>query len=154
MRVLRLTLVAVFIYSCSSDVKTGDQLSSEQKAYLHKLGLLDKHEKVHLFNSQAGFNGWKQGGNFFSDRRISSYWIDEQDTTKTKINSAYYTEVDTIWRYPKFNALTLSSYLEVHQKNGKKFKVYVSADSLQTWRFFNKSLEAWYKQRDATEAKH
>jgi hypothetical protein len=142
-------LVFVFLIqtSCSSDIKKGDQLSRKQKKYIKELGLIKKGEEIILFDSQGGgMNGWKQSGNFFTDKRISAYWIDN-DSTLTTIKSAYYSDIDTIWRYPKFNAWTLASYLEVHQMNGEKFKVYVGADSVQTWKFFNRALEEWDKQR-------
>ncbi len=148
--IIHLIFIALFLTSCSSELKTGDQLSSKQKNYLIQLGLIDNEEKIILFDSQGGgLEGWKKSGNFFSDKRISAYWIDDNDSTLTTVKSAYYSEVDTIWRYPKFNAWTMASYLEVHQTNGEKFKVYVDADSIQTWKFFDRAVEEWDKQRKA-----
>ena len=124
-------------------METGEDLSAESKEYIKSLGLLDSGERIIMFDSQGGINGVKTSGNFFTDRRIASYWIAGRDTTKTIIDYAYYADIDTIWRYPKFRSLTLASYLEGHRRDGRRFKVYVSADSIGTWQFFNGALEEW-----------
>jgi len=147
--IFRLTLVVVglVVLSCDKDLDTGDDLSTQDKEFIKGLGILDKDESIILFDSQGGgFNGLRTSGNFFTDKRIASYWIDDRDTTKTNIDFAFYTDIDTIWRYPKFKSLTLASYLEVHRRNGTNFKVYVSADSTTTWDFFNRALLEWSRK--------
>jgi hypothetical protein len=141
---LALGLTGFLATACGSKLETGNDLSGTDKAFIRSLGLLDSGEHIILFDSQGGgFNGLKTSGNFFTDKRIASYWIDRRDSSQTNVESAFYTDVDTIWRYPKFRSLTLASYLEVHRRDGTKFKVYVSADSVGTWNFFNKALEEW-----------
>ena len=135
--------------SCGNDIDTGNDLSKKEQAFLRKLRVLDRDETVILFDSQAGvLDAVEQSGNFFTDKRIASYWIDEYDSSKTNVNYAFYADIDTIRRYPKYKSLTLASYLEVHRRNGTKFKVYVSADSAGTWKFFNRALEEWNKGRN------
>jgi hypothetical protein len=144
---LTLVVVGLVISSCDRDLDTGDDLSKEDKEFIKKLGILDGDESIILFDSQGGgFDGLKTSGNFFSDKRIASYWIDKRDTAKSSIDYAFYADIDTIWRYPKFKSLTYASYLEVHRRNGTKFKVYVSADSTRTWDFFNKALQEWSRK--------
>jgi len=146
--IFRMTLVVVglVVSSCDKDLDTGDDLSKEDREFIKGLGILDNDESIILFDSQGGgFNDLKTSGNFFSDKRIASYWIDKRDTTKTSIDYAFYADIDTIWRYPKFS-LTYASYLEVHRRNGTKFKVYVSSDSTRTWDFFNKALQEWSRK--------
>jgi hypothetical protein len=144
-----LVVVLLVTASCGNDVDTGNDLSKKERAFLRKLHILDKDEVVILFDSQAGvFNAVEQAGNFFTDKRIVSYWIDEHDSSKTTVDYAFYADIDTIRRYPKYKSLTLSSYLEVHRRNGTKFNVYVSADSAGTWKFFNRALEEWTKVRN------
>jgi hypothetical protein len=135
--------------SCSQDFKSEKQLSTDEKKFIKQLGILDDGEQIILFDSQAGelFNSTETSGNFFTDRRIASYWIDGRDEAKSHVEFAFYHEVDTIWRYPKYGSLTLASYLEVHRKNGTKFKVYVDGDSGKTWYFFNRALETWNEGR-------
>jgi hypothetical protein len=148
--VFRLTLtVGLLISSCGKDLSTSDDLSKEDKEFIQKLGILEGDETIILFDSQGGgFNGLKTSGNFFSDKRIASYWIDKRDTTKTSIDYAFYADIDTIWRYPKFKSLTYASYLEVHRRDGTKFKVYVDADSTRTWDFFNRALQEWSRKNE------
>jgi hypothetical protein len=81
-------------------------------------------------------------------KELPSYWIDEYDSSKTSVDYAFYADIDTIQRHPKYKSLTLSSYLEVYRRNGTKFKVYVSADSASTWKFFNHALKEWNKNRN------
>lgn len=129
---------------CSCGIKTGKEISAKDKKYLSKLGLLDEGEQIILFNSQgSGFRPIKQSGNFFTDKRIASYWIDDRHKSDSHLDYAFYQDIDTIWRYPKYKSLTLASYLEVHRNDGTRFKVYISADSATTWKFFNLALHQW-----------
>lgn len=151
---LRSTLIAaaLTISSCDKKLETGNDLSKDDKEFITNLGILGADENIILFDSQAGgFDEPKTSGNFFTDKRIASYWIDKHDTTQTSINYAFYEDIDTMQRYPKFRSLTLASYLEVHRRDGTKFKVYVSSDSVGTWKFFNNALEAWNKKRYANK---
>src|SRR5688572_3676379 len=139
--------VGLVVSSCDSDLETGDDLSKQDKEFIRKLGILDVEEDIILFDSQGGgFNGLNTSGNFFTDKRIAAYWIDSRDTTKTSIDYAFYMDIDTVWRYPKFKSLTYASYLEVHRRDGSKFKVYVDADSTRTWDFFNRALKEWSRK--------
>lgn len=141
---LFLGLILVVITSCDRKLDAGNDLSNKDKEFIRSLGVLDNNENIILFDSQgSGFNARETSGNFFTDKRIASYWIDHRDPSKTSIEYAFYVDIDTIWRYPKFRSLTLASYLEVHRRDGTKFKVYVSTDSVRTWDFFNKALEQW-----------
>jgi hypothetical protein len=144
-----IVVVLLVTTSCGNDIDTGNDLSKKELAFLRKLRVLDKNETVILFDSQASMlNAAEQSGNFFTDKRIASYWIDEHDSSKTTVEYAFYADIDTIRRYPKYKSLTLASYLEVNRRNGTKFKVYVSADSSGTWKFFNRALEEWNKVRN------
>jgi hypothetical protein len=85
-RILKLILLSVglIVSSCGGDPETSDDLSKQDKEFIKKLGILDDQENIILFDSQGGgFNALKTSGNFFTDRRIASYWIDSRDTTKT-----------------------------------------------------------------------
>jgi hypothetical protein len=84
--IFRLTFVVsgFVISSCDKDLDTGGDLSKQDKEYIKGLGILDDEERIILFDSQGGgFNGRKTSGNFFTDKRIASYWIDKRDTTKS-----------------------------------------------------------------------
>jgi len=129
-------------------MKEGNELSNSQKEFIEDLGILDEDEQIILFDSQGGgLTPEEVSGNFFTNKRIASYWIDERNQENTSVECAYYSEIDTIWRYPKFNAWTLASYLEVHRTNGSTFKVYVDGDSTETWNFFNIALQTWNENK-------
>jgi hypothetical protein len=139
--------VGLIVSSCGGDLKTGEDLSKRDKEFIRELGILDGEENIILFDSQGGgFNGLKTSGNFITDKRIASYWIDSRDTTKTSVDYAFYADIDTIWRYPKFKSLTYASYLEVYRRDGTTFKVYIDADSTRTWDFFNRALQEWNRK--------
>ncbi|MFT3703496.1 MAG: hypothetical protein QM802_14060 [Agriterribacter sp.] len=141
---LGILLLLIVFNSCNCGLKSDKDLSEKDKKFIKKLGLLEEKEKIILFNSQgSGFHTIKTSGNFFTDKRIASYWIDDQSKSKSHIEYAFYQEIDTIRRYPKYHSLTLASYLEVQKKDGTTFKVYVSEDSVTTWSFFNKALHQW-----------
>jgi hypothetical protein len=56
-------------------IKSGKDLSVKDKKYLTGLGLLEANEQIILFNSQGtGLEPIRQSGNFFTDKRIASYW--------------------------------------------------------------------------------
>jgi hypothetical protein len=144
---ITISIIGLTLISCHRDLKTGKTLSKKEREYIKGIGILDDQESIILFDSQGGgFNGLKTSGNFFTDKRIASYWIDSRDKNKTTIEYAFYPDIDTIRRYPKYKALTLASYLEVQRRNGTKFRVYVDADSLKTWDFFNRALEQWKRK--------
>lgn len=146
LKTLSTLLFALYIISvlCSCGIKKDNKLSANNKKYLSELGLLEANEQIILFDSQGGgLHPIKHSGNFFTDKRIAAYWIDERHKSESHIEYAFYQDIDTIWRYPKYRSLTLASYLEVHRKDGTKFKVYVNGDSAATWKFFNRALHEW-----------
>ncbi|MBI5539885.1 MAG: hypothetical protein HY951_07500, partial [Bacteroidia bacterium] len=104
-------------------------------------------EAIILFKTQGAFGDIKVSGNFFTEKRIASYWIDKNDTNKTNIDFAYYSDIDTIITTFLTTSLTYASFLEVKKINGQKFKVYVDADSAETRDFFNSAIAEWIKNR-------
>lgn len=114
--ILQVSLLSLFfcclaaICGCGG-IKSEKEISLKERKYLGQLGLLDGDEKIILFDSQGGFiKPWKQSGNFFTDKRIASYWIDERHKSRSHKHSAFFGEIDTIWRFPKYHSLTLASY--------------------------------------------
>lgn len=138
-------LIAICILclpACERDAKS--ELTKSERAFVVSLGILDDKEQIFMFDSQGGgLDPVITSGNFFTDKRIASYWIDERDQEQSAVNSAFYSDIDTIRRYPKYKSATLASYLEVNRKDGSKFNVYVSGDSVETWVFFDRALREW-----------
>lgn len=135
-KILFVLFISTFFFSCKPNMMIGKDLSSKEIMYIQKMGLLDKNEEIILFATQGGFLGLKSSGNFYTQKRIASYWIDKNHPERTSKDFAYYKDIDTIICQPKLNAVTLSSSLEIKTKSGEIFEVYIDADSAQTWKFF------------------
>lgn len=141
-RTLILTILATgtILLSCDYSSRKGKELSQADRDYINGLGLLDDSEQIILFDGQSDF---KTSGNFFSDKRIASYWIDKRDKTKSSVNFALYSEIDTILTKDLSRALTYASYMEVVKHDGKTFKVYVDGDSTEVRTFFDRAISEW-----------
>jgi len=144
--VFAIILVAL---SCNRDLRTDSDISTQDKKFIRELGILDPGENIILFDSQGGgLDELMTSGNFFTNKRIASYWIDNQDTTKTSINSAFFTDIVTMRRFPMYRSLTCASYVEVSRRDGTKFNVYVDADSMQVINFFDRAFQAWNAKKN------
>jgi len=139
--------IATILSSCEHHTRKGTSLSEADRNYIKHLGLLDDHEKIILFDGQSDF---ETSGNFFSDKRIASYWIDKRDNNKSSVNFGLYNEIDTILTKDLSRALTYASYLEVVKRDGTTFKVYVDGDSTQVWTFFQGAITAWKMKTTST----
>ena len=147
MRVLFGLACLILLVSCGSKTITGDKLSKADIDYIKGLGLLDDNETIILFDTQGGFDGIQVSGNFFTNIRIASYWVDSEDKNKTSINFAFYKDIDTIIATPLTTSLTYASYLTVKRKDSKEFKVYIDGDSTEIWNFFNQAIAEWTKNK-------
>src|SRR5689334_20637158 len=134
--ILKILVSATILLSCDHSARNGAEFSASERKYIEQLGLLDNNETIILFDGQSDF---KTSGNFFSDKRIASYWIDKKDETKSSIDFAFYSEIDTILTKDLSHALTYASYLEVVKRDGKTFKVYVDGDSTEVQAFFDRA---------------
>src|SRR6187549_3450552 len=82
------------LVSCSDNkIETDKTLSKSDKDYIHSLKLLDSDENIYKFFSEYKN---KVAGNFFTDKRLAKYWIDERDKSKNEINFAYYKDIKSI----------------------------------------------------------
>jgi hypothetical protein len=137
---LTILITGAILLSCYRSTRNGTELSQADTDYIKGLGLLDDNEKIILFDGQSDF---KTSGNFFSDKRIASYWIDKRDKTKSSTDFGLYSEIDTILTRDLSRALTYASYLEVVKDNGETFKVYVDGDSIEVRTFFDRAISEW-----------
>lgn len=141
------TLFAVallFIFSsCQPGIQDGASLSANHINYIKSLGLLAADEHIILFDSQYRI---KISGNFFTDKRIASYWIDERDAKKSTIDYAFYNNVDSM----KIVKIKNVAYLKVHKTDGHTFNVVVKANTLETGYFLGEAMKTWlqYKNRN------
>jgi hypothetical protein len=124
--------------------KTESDLGPEAYTFIQNLGILDKNEEIELFETNGGFAGWKQSGNFITPKRIASYWIEGEER---QLGSALFaSEVDSL-AFREIKHPGYASFLEVHKKDGSRFKVYVDADSARTHAFVHRAKENWLRAR-------
>jgi len=133
----------LFLVSCDSGIKKGNELSKEDLKYIRELGLINENEQIILFSSQGGN---RMSGNFISEKRLASYWT-ENRKENNQINSAKYIEIDTLITKNLSDALTYASYIKVIKKDSSEFKVYVDDNAEKTNEFFERAMSEWKKQK-------
>ncbi len=140
---LAIILPLVLMYACSTGVEPGSALSASDIAYIRSLGILDPTESIILFHSQSGESALAmQAGNFFTEKRIASYWIDRNDTTRNRVKSAMYNTIDTL--VPVFdNSWPAGQYILVDLEGPNYFHCYVNGDDAAIRDFYNRVLEQW-----------
>lgn len=126
------------LLSCNH-IQDSTSLDQEDIEYLRSLHLLDSSESVLGY-----YNEYKKSvaGNFFTDKRIATYWIDERDPDKNKAVFAYYPDIariDTI-----YNAgLTYTPYMLVTKNDNTQFKVGVDGSDMEVKSFFEEAMKRW-----------
>jgi len=132
--------------SCfSKKIETAMTLKPEDKAYIQSIKLIDKDESIYKFYSEFKKS---VAGNFFTDRRMAKYWIDERDKTKDEIEFAYYPEIvsiDTVY----YAGATYSPYMLVKKKDSSTFKICVDGKREEIKAFFEDALQLWRQKKDA-----
>ena len=139
-RIAFLTIISATLLSCVHKTKTGNDLSTEDINHIKSLGILLNDEKIIRFDTQTDI---KSSGNFFTDKRLASYWIDKRDKSNNSFESAFYEEIDSIKPHDLTRSLTYASYIKVTTSNAKTFNIYVDGDSTQVWTFFNGAIDTW-----------
>lgn len=140
-----LMIAMLCIISACSPPKNETNLTPAELVFIQNLGILGQNEEIEVFESNSGFKGMKESGNFITSSRIAHYWIDDDER---QINSAFFhSDIDSITQTDLVTKLTYASYLTVYKNDGTHFKVYVDADSTRTYQFFNKARNNWVKYR-------
>jgi len=141
------SLLFFFLFSvasfCCNKIETDDTLNKKDKAFIRSLRLLDKDEKIYKFYSEYKK---RVAGNFFTDERMASYWIDEKDEDKNKIEFAYYSDIvsiDTVY----YAGLTYCPYMMVKKTDSTQFKVCVEGKREDIKAFFEDALRLWKQKR-------
>lgn len=121
-----IVILALFTLISCNKIETNQTLDKEDIKYIKSLNLLTDGENIYKFYSE-----YKKdvAGNFYTDRRIATYWIDERNSKKNEINYAYYKEIkkiDTVFN----TGVSYSPYILVTKTNGMTFKVSVDGDKV------------------------
>lgn len=137
-KVLSLIFILLYIAGCNH-IQTGDTLSKADLKRIGRLFQLDENEKGYKFYSEFKNS---VAGNIVTDKRLASYWLDENDKSKNSISSAYYQDIqsiDTVY----YAGPTYSPYMLVTGKDGSKFKVCADGEKQEIRAFFEKVLDLW-----------
>ncbi len=142
MRKVLICCFLIFSFSCNR-IETGDSLGRSENEYILSLKLLDENEKIYKFYSEYKV---KVAGNFFTDKRIAKYWIDERNKENDLIVFALYKDIkliDTV-----YNAgATYTPYMLITKTDGTTFKVSVNGKKAEVKSFFEEALNMWRQYR-------
>ena len=139
-----LVFIIVLLVSCNH-IETGNTLKKSDIERIQRLNLLGKDEKILKFYSE--FKN-EVAGNFFTDKRLAKYWIDEKDKAKDEISFALYSEIksiDTIY----YAGATYCPYMLVTKTNNSQFKVCADGKREEIKEFFEEALNEWTKNKNA-----
>ena len=140
--------MSFLVYSCEYGVKSGNELSKDGIEFIRNLEILDENETIIQFHSQSGESDEvKQAGNFYTEKRIASYWIDRNNESETKINSAFYSQIDTILQVDNTKNWSAGSFLKVKTSESGNFRVYINGDSAVVLGFFDGVMKEWNEKK-------
>jgi hypothetical protein len=139
-----LVFCLLFLCSCTNKIEPGEKLSTKDIELIRKINLLDQDEKIYKFYSE-----YKRSvaGNFYTNKRLATYWLDQRDTTKNHIESAFYKDVikiDTVY----FAGETFCPHLLVTRRDGSKFKVCVEGEKTEITAFSDDAISKWTQNKD------
>lgn len=120
-----------------------ESLSDSDIQYINGLGLIDNGEEIVRISSTSFL---KSEGNFITDKRLVSYWIDN-DTTKSFKKFAFYSDIIDIEAVDKSQSWTRASYLIIKKRDGSQFNLYVDGDSLRLNLFRQTAFDYWKKTK-------
>lgn len=131
--------IIFFVLTACNSIISGDKLTKSDIQRIQKLGLLENDETIIRFYSE-----YKKSvaGNFFTNKRLASYWLDENDKTKNIINTAFYKEIitiDTVF----YAGATYSPYMNVMRKDSSTFKVCFDGEKNEIRKTFIEAITKW-----------
>ena len=148
MKYIFIFFIAILV-SCNR-IESGDKLSKSDISHIENLYNLDGSETIINFYSEFKNS---VAGNFYTEQRIASYWIDEEDESKNEINSAYYTEIihiDTVI----YAGATYSPYLKITKGDSSSFKVSFDGEKTELRKIFNDVLSRWNNSKNEFEGEN
>ncbi|GAA4059929.1 hypothetical protein GCM10022389_00180 [Flavobacterium cheonanense] len=129
----------LFLFIACNKITSGDDLTESDIQKIKKLGILDDNEKIIKFYSEYKKN---VAGNFFTNKRIASYWKDENNESKDKINSAFYQDIIRIDTITNAGA-SFSPYINVIRKDSSQFKVCFDGQKAEIRKTFEEVISIW-----------
>ena len=143
-QLLFLISIVILVVSCGWKAKNESNLTTKDLQFIRGLGILDSNETIILFATNGGFYGLKQSGNFITNKRMVSYWI---ENNLKDVNFAFYSQIDSLKLNNKTVAATLASSITIYSHDQTTFELYIDADSSRLNQFYDKTLEIWQKNK-------
>jgi len=140
---IRLFTILILFGSCNNKIETASTLTKQDFDCFHSLSLLDTNEHIYKFYSEFKKS---VAGNFYTDKRLAKYWLDEHDKSKNQIEFAYYTDIakiDTVF----YAGATYCPYMLVTRTDSTTFKVCVDGTKQEISDFFNDAISKWRQNR-------
>jgi hypothetical protein len=137
-----ISLVLFFLLSCNR-IETGSTLRKSDIEYIEKLGLLDRDEKIYKFYSEFKK---EKAGNFFTNKRIAVYWIDDRHKEKNEISFAFYPDIksiDTVYN----PGSSYCPYMLITKLDSTQFKVCADGKREEVKPFFEETMKLWLENR-------
>ncbi|MGQ2984049.1 hypothetical protein [Flavobacterium sp.] len=133
----KLILLSLIFLSCNH-ITPGSTIPDKEIKRIEEIGLLDKGETIIRFYSESD----DEAGNFFTEKRLASYWLDKHDPARSKASFAYYADIKAIDTF--YNpGLTYCPYLKVTKKDGTTFKVCADGEKADVKAFFEEAMTRW-----------
>jgi hypothetical protein len=142
MRII-LSLFAILIFISCQQIETGDSLDKKTIALVKSMGLLSNDEKIIRYYSNYSKS---KAGNFFTNKRLAMYWLDDHDLSKNDTSFAFYQDIisiDTTYRVPD----TFIPYMLITRNDSSQFKVYIDGSRKDVKSFFEDAIILWQKSR-------
>jgi hypothetical protein len=114
--------------------------------YIQNLDLLEPGETIYKFYSEFKKD---KAGNFFTNRRIAMYWIDDRHNKKSEISFAFYPDIksiDTIYN----PGASYCPYMLVTRLDSTQFKVCANGNRKEVEYFFEEAMQLWIENRGQT----
>lgn len=141
-----LFFASLLLIACNG-IHSGDSLTKKDFQRFRSLHLIENGERLYKFYSEYKNS---VAGNFYTDRRLASYWIDERDSTKNSTEFAYYEDISRIDTC--YNAgLTYAPFMLVTRNDSSTFKVCVDGSKQEIAAFFNDAISKWKSKKNMRE---
>lgn len=144
MKGIYLSMFLASLFACKNNrIESGESLSKADIEYIRSLNLISSDEKIYKFYSEFKK---KNAGNFYTDKRIAKYWIDERDKNKNQISYAYYPDIksiDTVYG----PGVTYCPYMLITKSDGSEFKVCADGRPEEIRSFFEGALKLWTQKK-------
>jgi len=138
-KISKLFILLCFFFSACNRIETADTLSPGIINNLKNMGLLNAKEGLVCY-----YSNYKEEivGSIITNQRLAHYWIDEKDSSKSEIESAYYSEIVNIVDHFQMQDFDCP-YLEVTKSDSTQFRVYVDGNEEEKQHFYQTALALW-----------